>query len=210
MKENYSLVVVIQILNFSGPLFNWLISRDYNKLLYLNKLLLTISIGILCLGCKKEPSSTRLAQPLRIIAAATYKLPVYDYDHFKALLSVEEEGVVRVVNFWATWCKPCLKELPAFKQVYATYKDQKVEVILVSLDFPDQVETRLIPFIKDKDLKMPVIFLDDPHTNEWIPKVSPEWSGALPATAIITPDSFEFYEQSFDFDSLEAAVLNNK
>ena len=132
MKENYSLVVVIQILNFSGPLFNWLISRDYNKLLYLNKLLLTISIGILCLGCKKEPSSTRLAQPLRIIAAATYKLPVYDYDHFKALLSVEEEGVVRVVNFWATWCKPCLKELPAFKQVYATYTDQKVELILVS------------------------------------------------------------------------------
>ena len=162
-------------------------------------------VGILSLSCK---SSTRsVVEPLKIVDKKGYKLPVYDFDHFQQLLEVEEEGVVRVVNFWATWCEPCIKELPAFETLYADYKTKKVEVILVSLDFPDQVESRLIPFIKNQDLKMPVVFLDDPYTNEWIPKVSPDWSGALPATVIISKDSYAFYERSLDYATLEAAVL---
>ncbi|RXG12940.1 thiol-disulfide isomerase/thioredoxin [Leeuwenhoekiella aestuarii] len=171
----------------------------------MNKGLLVFMVGILSLGCKSSTGS--VVEPLKIVDQEGYKLAVYDFDHFQQLLEVEESGTVRVVNFWATWCEPCIRELPAFEALYADYKTKKVEVILVSLDFPDQVERKLIPFIKNQDLKMPVVFLDDPYTNEWIPKVSPSWSGALPATVIISEDSYKFYERSFDYATLEAAVL---
>src|SRR5690606_6809447 len=44
---------------------------------------------------------------------------------------------IYVINFWATWCKPCIKELPAFEKIASEYADKKVKVLLVSLDFPD-------------------------------------------------------------------------
>lgn len=178
--------------------------------MYLKSSLLVFIVGFVCLSCQEHSSSKLVAQPLRIIESEAFELPVYDFEHFQPLLKVQEEGVIRIVNFWATWCKPCVKELPAFEKLYAKYKDKKIEIILVSLDFPDQVESRLIPFIEKKDFKMPVIFLDDPYTNEWIPKVSPEWSGAIPATVIITTDSYTFYERSFNSETLESAILNVK
>lgn len=179
------------------------------KRVQLNKGLLVLFVGILSAGCQQKTTTSSRAA-LRTIESQNYKLPVYDFDHFKQFLKVEEEGVVRVLNFWATWCAPCVKELPAFQQLYTEFKGQKVEVILVSLDFPDQIETGLIPFIKRSALKMPVIYLDDPHTNEWIPEISEEWSGALPATLIITQDSYTFYERSFTSETLKSAVLTAK
>ena len=87
-----------------------------------------------------------------------------------------------VINFWATWCVPCVKELPYFEAATQAYTRDEVEVILVSLDFPDELERRVIPFVEEKTLKSKVILLNDPDANSWIDKVSPKWSGAIPAT----------------------------
>jgi thiol-disulfide isomerase/thioredoxin len=57
-----------------------------------------------------------------------------------------------VINFWATWCKPCVEEIPHFEKLYATYKNQKVKVIMVSCDFKKQLETRVIPFVQNKKM----------------------------------------------------------
>ena len=46
-------------------------------------------------------------------------------------------GKVYLIDFWATWCKPCIKELPAFEELNARYQDKGLKVVLVSLDFPD-------------------------------------------------------------------------
>ncbi len=107
-----------------------------------------------------------------------------------------------VVNFWATWCKPCVEELSAFEKLYDNYKDKDVEVLLVSLDFKKDVETRLMPFIKKHDLQPEVILLDDVKENVWIPKVDETWSGVIPATLIYNKEKRSFYEQSFNYEQL--------
>ena len=107
---------------------------------------------------------------------------IVDYDGLEDYLE-KSKVAITVVNFWATWCKPCIKELPYFEEVEAKYDDQDVDVILVSLDFPDQIE-RLNKFIEKRNLKSEVVMLDDPDANSWINKVDPSWSGAIPATII--------------------------
>jgi len=111
-----------------------------------------------------------------------------------------------VINFWATWCKPCLEELPAFNELSEKYKDEKLQIILVSLDFPSQIESHLIPFIKNNNVKPRVLVLDDPNSNYWINQIDISWSGAIPATLVYNNYSREFYERSFSFNELETIV----
>ena len=86
------------------------------------------------------------------------------------------------------------------------YKDKGVEVTLVSLDFPGQLVSRVIPFIQKQKLKSKILFLDDPYGNKWIPQVSEDWSGAIPATVIITQDSYKFFEKSFSYEELALEI----
>ena len=81
-----------------------------------------------------------------------------------------------------------------------------VKVVLVSLDFPDKLESGVIPFVEKKGLQSKVVLLDAPNENEWIPKVSELWSGAIPATLIVKDGNKIFYERSFDFETLETEV----
>lgn len=90
-----------------------------------------------------------------------------------------------VVNFWATWCAPCVKELPNFEQVRTANAGRKVKVLLVSLDYASQVEKKIKPFVLRRGLKSEVLVLNEPDPNEWLAKVDTKWSGALPFTLII-------------------------
>ncbi|TVZ51895.1 TlpA family protein disulfide reductase [Dokdonia sp. Hel_I_53] len=110
-----------------------------------------------------------------------------------------------VINFWATWCKPCVKELSAFEKIQATYNDKDLSVILVSLDFPEQLDD-LKKFIRKRELKSEVVFLNDDKANDWIPRVSDNWSGAIPATLIVSDKKRDFYERSFDYIALEKRI----
>src|ERR1041385_8676729 len=89
-----------------------------------------------------------------------------------------------VVNFWATWCGPCVHELHCFTELDSAYAGKKVKVILVSNDFKKDLDTKLIPFLERKNIKTEVLLLDEPVDNEWIPKVDKEWQGNIPATLI--------------------------
>ncbi len=120
----------------------------------------------------------------------------------------QESDTVYVVNFWATWCKPCVKELPYFEELHANYKKEKLKVVLVSLDFPELVEQRLKPFLKKKNLQSKVHLLDAPTPNSWIDRVSEEWSGSIPATMIVAPhrNHRQFYEREFTYPALESTI----
>lgn len=109
---------------------------------------------------------------------------------------------IYVINFWATWCSPCVEELPAFQKLYKNYKDDNVELVLVSLDFPNQLDETLIPFLEKEKLEGELLLLDDPDQNSWIPKVDKKWSGAIPATLIYKNNKRVFFEQSFTYESL--------
>ncbi|WP_299683035.1 TlpA disulfide reductase family protein [uncultured Dokdonia sp.] len=124
-----------------------------------------------------------------------------DYEGLEDYLEASE-AAVHVVNFWATWCQPCVKELPHFEELRATYGTKDVKVILVSLDFPDQIE-RLTHFIEKRNIQSEVVFLDDGDGNSWIPKVDATWSGAIPATIMYNDEKRSFHERSFTYEMLE-------
>lgn len=89
-----------------------------------------------------------------------------------------------VVNFWATWCGPCIKELPEFVELEQRYKGKPVKVLLVSLDFKKDYPNKIEKFIKKKDLSMEVIWLNETNANEFIPKIEQRWQGSIPATVL--------------------------
>jgi len=111
-----------------------------------------------------------------------------------------------VINFWATWCAPCVKELPYFEKVNKEFKDKNVEVILLSLDFPSQIETKLIPFIKRNKINSKVILLDDSNMNTWVPRVSEQWDGGIPATLIVNASNYNFYPKPFKKEDLYTEI----
>ena len=123
-------------------------------------------------------------------------IEIYNFSQLEPLLN-KNDNLTYVINFWATWCGPCVKELPYFQELDSTYKTKNVKVILVSLDLPDKFESQLVPFVKKKNLIPQVILLDDPDENSWIPKVDESWSGALPATLIYNNNKRSFYMRSF-------------
>jgi len=125
----------------------------------------------------------------------------YNYDALKPLLNKNGDKTY-VVNFWATWCKPCVAELPSFEKINKDYKNKNVEVLLVSMDFANQIEGQLLPFIKENKITSEVVVLDDPDQNKWINDIDKSWSGAIPATIIYNKNKRAFYEQSFSEEEL--------
>ncbi len=174
--------------------------------------IVSLVIAIALVGCKDQKQEQSLpkaenlsdsaAQKVEIQVNQETSIPIYQYDEFAPFLN-KEDGKTYVVNFWATWCKPCIKEMPYFEQLAEKYKDQQVEVLFVSLDFPDLLEKQVIPFVKRKQIKSRVVLLDDTGANEWIPKVDPSWSGAIPATVIYNSNGRKFFEKSFTYQELE-------
>lgn len=155
-------------------------------------------------SCKNEKSNETIVEPLAV-ASQIVPLEVYNYNELEPFLNRIDDKIY-VVNFWATWCAPCVKELPYYEKLKANYANKNVEVILVSLDFPRQYDSKLKPFIREKNLKSKVVALNDTDSNRWIPLVSEDWTGAIPATLIYNKDKREFYEQSFEYEELETKV----
>ena len=128
-------------------------------------------------------------------------IEVVDFDglYSKIDLSVDK---TYVINFWATWCAPCVKELPYFEEINKEFKDKNTEVILVSLDFPSQIESKLKPYLKKNKIKSKVMLLDDSKMNTWVPKVSEQWDGGIPATLSVNSSNYNFYPKPFKKEEL--------
>ncbi|WP_339611625.1 TlpA disulfide reductase family protein [uncultured Planktosalinus sp.] len=154
-------------------------------------------IFIVLISCKEKNQNQVTSE----ITENEKSIPVYDFDGFEPMLH-KQDDITYIINFWATWCKPCIKELPYFEKINIAFKELGVEVILVSLDFPEKLESQVQPFIEKHQLKSQVVLLDDVDSNTWIPKVSESWSGAIPATLIYNRTQRKFYEGSFTYDEL--------
>lgn len=130
---------------------------------------------------------------------------VLTFDDFEPHLHFSNDTVY-LVNFWASWCTPCVEELPAFERIGEEYNQEPLRVLLVSLDFPQQIETRLVPFLERNEIRSEVLVLNDPDANKWIDRVDPRWSGSIPATLIYDRESRIFREGTYTYDELKKIV----
>jgi thiol-disulfide isomerase/thioredoxin len=139
-------------------------------------------------------------------AIPTPKVQVVKFDTVQHLMTRESDEI-EVINFWATWCKPCIKELPYFQALQNTQPD-KVNVTLISLDFVDVLNEKVIPFVERRQLTPQVLLLDEIDYNSWIDKVDPSWSGAIPATLIINHKTGQrrFLERELKTGELEQII----
>ncbi len=141
---------------------------------------------------------------IQALNALAQTVPVIGLDNLEKRL---ENGAdtTYVVNFWATWCGPCVKELPYFETLGGNNSDKKFKVLLVTLDFVENLQSKVIPFIEQKGIQNEVLLLDESNPNEWIPRVSEKWSGAIPATIFVNTHkkTRHFHEGSFKEGELE-------
>lgn len=109
-----------------------------------------------------------------------------------------------VVNFWATWCKPCVAELPDFEKIHNDYKSKKVKVLLVSIDFKEELNKRVKTFLDKTKYTAEVVLLDEVNGNDFIDKISKSWTGAIPATLITRKNKSynEFFEKKLSYELL--------
>lgn len=133
-------------------------------------------------------------------------IPVISFEALEPRLHYANDTVY-VVNFWATWCQPCVKELPYLEKLTRKYRDQPVKVLLVSLDFKSQLASKLIPFVRSRKIRSEVVLLHDLDANDWIPKVSEVWDGAIPLTLIYRGEERHIQLEAFEhFADLEVLI----
>lgn len=135
---------------------------------------------------------------------------VYEsFEDFAPLLAQTQNDTTYVINFWATWCAPCVKELPYFEKLHQGMASQKIKVVLVSLDFRKDLETKLKPFLEQRQFSASVAALVDSRQNQWIDKIDLSWSGAVPATLVYRGSQRQFKEGEFEnFEDLQQFVLH--
>ncbi|GHB46387.1 TlpA family protein disulfide reductase [Mongoliitalea lutea] len=132
---------------------------------------------------------------------------IITFDDFEKMMA-DSSPKIKVYNFWATWCAPCVKEMPYFENVQA--EDPSIELIFISMDDGRKPE-RVTNFIERRGVKAPVYLLNDVDYNKWIDKVDPSWSGAIPATLFIKPDGSKyFHEGEVDENELKSIIQKLK
>jgi thiol-disulfide isomerase/thioredoxin len=120
----------------------------------------------------------------------------------------QAKGIL-VVNFWSTWCKPCIDEIPHFISVVNTMKSDRGQLLLVSQDTKDLYTSgQLKKYLQAKKWNVPVVWLNETNADYYCPLVDAAWSGAIPASVIIRPATgyFQFYEESLSKEALQTAI----
>lgn len=156
--------------------------------------LLLLSVLVFSIGCTKPE---------------TERVEVIKIDGLQSLIK-EEPNEIHVINLWATWCKPCVKELPQFVELAANHPE--ISISLISLDFVENLDSKVLPFLEKKNIDLRVLLMDEVDYNLWIDLVDPSWSGAIPATLIIEPKTGRriFLEKEFENDELEKEIKKFK
>ena len=160
-----------------------------------NLFLIAGSLLFLFMSCK--PKATDHNATIEIIKEFSELQTIIESEHDKLL----------VINFWATTCPPCIKEMPHFNQLESEYKADDLRILLVSLDREKDLESRVYPFVKKHGIIPEVVVLEDQDYSAWTDKIDNSWYGALPATTILKGDRKKFRFGMYEtYEELEADV----
>lgn len=118
------------------------------------------------------------------VFSQTEKVKVIKFEDLQKRINKLSDTTL-VVHFWATWCKPCIEELPNYEKLSQEFINKKIRFILVSMDFPKDLKDKVEPFIAKNNINSEVVLLDEPDYNAWIDEIDKDWSGTIPATLMV-------------------------
>lgn len=123
--------------------------------------------------------------------------------------TIAESKQPLIVNFWATYCKPCLEEIPYFQELTKKYKTDSVTLLLVSLDLQEAYPAQIKNFAIKRKLTAPIQWLDEFNADYFCPKVDSAWSGAIPATLFVNNKMGyrKFFEAQLSREKFEKEII---
>lgn len=110
-----------------------------------------------------------------------------------------------VINLWATWCIPCVEELPGFEKFQDQFGREKMKVLLLSVDYVSVLDSKVKPFVEQRKLKNEIWVLNEENQQEYIDRIDSNWSGSLPATLFVNKSKRNFFERQFTLPELITA-----
>jgi thiol-disulfide isomerase/thioredoxin len=113
-----------------------------------------------------------------------------------------------IVTFWATWCRPCIEELPLLQEAVQQNKFAKVELVMVSLDFSDAYPKDILDFIAKKNISATFFWLNETDADHFCPAIDKQWQGSIPATLFVNVGNSyrRFFEKKISSEELDATV----
>jgi len=134
-------------------------------------------------------------------------ISLLDSAKFKQLIS-ENRGKVLVINVWATWCVPCVEEMPDLVKLTDSYESENVQFLGISIDYPKEIQSKILPFIKKNEINFSIYVNDFKNDEALINFLNKEWSGAIPATFIYDKEGIqkEFILGKHSFDDFKNAI----
>jgi thiol-disulfide isomerase/thioredoxin len=163
---------------------------------YLNSILFSLLIFLLVLGCGKKAQDSKNKRINSLLEKTNFVQSVdsIDSNGFSKLIQ-NRNGKVLFLNIWATWCLPCIEEFPDIIKLSKSFENQNLEVVGISVDYPDEVQSKIIPFLKKHEVPFKVFVANFAKDEELINMLDKKWNGAIPATFIIDTEG----KQQFSF-----------
>lgn len=177
------------------------------------KLFVSLLIFILVFqGCRKDTEEMEKLETSEVMTKAySGEIPVVDEVWLKEKIE-NRNGKLLFINFWATWCVPCVEEFPDLVKIYDKHKDSDFEFLSVSVNLPSEIETKVKPFLIEQNANFPVVVVEEKRSEEVINLINPEWNGAVPVTVIYNEDGnrAEFIADAKDYDFFNRSIEKAK
>jgi len=143
-----------------------------------------------------------------LFCTGSYAQNIEIYNADMLMKRATSKDSIYIINFWATWCGPCVKEIPMFNSLQERYAGKPVKIILVSVDFKNDYPSKIEKFIKKKKLTPEVVWFSETNANEFIPKIENTWQGSIPATLVLQPGQYfrQFWEGMIGIDQVTNVV----
>jgi len=133
-------------------------------------------------------------------------IPDWKIGNLEEFISKSETPLI--INFWATYCGPCLKEIPYFEKLTKQYKENNVRLLLISLDFKESYPDKIEKFITRMKFSSSIVWLNETNADYFCPKVDSKWSGVMPATLFINKKTSyrHFIEESISESNFDLEI----